>query len=58
MPRYVFSAGKITVEEGVFTPFKREEKQSSRGVLLLARNLHHAEEQESTTDKERPDVRQ
>ncbi len=57
MPRYVFSAGKVTVEEGVFTPFKCDEKQSPRGVLLLARKLLYAEEHASTTDKELPDVK-
>ena len=38
MPRYIFSGGKITVEEGVYTPFKKlDRQQTSRGVLLVAR---------------------
>ncbi len=57
MPRYIFSGGKITVEEGVYTPFKKTEKQSLRGVLILARNVLTGQQPE-TADKEKPHVRQ
>jgi len=58
MPRYIFSGGKITVEEGVYTPFKKIEKQSLRGVLILASNVLKPDEQPETADKEKPHVRQ
>ena len=56
MPRYVFSGGKITVEEGVYTPFKKlDRQQTSRGVLLVARPMRPTPEQPDTRDKEHPD---
>ena len=53
MPRYIFSNGKITVEEGVYTPFKKvDQHQRSRGVLLLAGAIHKSNEQSESKDKE------
>ena len=49
---------QITVEEGIYTPFKKTEKQSLRGVLILARNVLKSDEQLETADKEKPHVRQ
>jgi len=58
VPRYIFSGGKIMVEEGVYTPFKKTEKQSLRGVLILASSVLKSDEQPETADKEKPHVRQ
>jgi len=56
MARYVFSAGKITIEEGVYTPFKKlESQQTSRGVLLLARPILKSDERAECRDKEHSD---
>ncbi|HMN13433.1 MAG TPA: hypothetical protein PKD55_14015 [Bellilinea sp.] len=56
MPRYIFSNGKITVEEGVYTPFKKVDKQQrSRGVLLIAEAIRKPIEQSESKDKEHPD---
>jgi hypothetical protein len=46
------------VEEGVYTPFKKTEKQSLRGVLILASSVLKSDEQPETADKEKPHVRQ
>ena len=57
MPRYIFSGGKITVEEGVYTPFKKiDRQQTSRGVLLIAEQVLKSNEQSESIDKEKPDV--
>jgi hypothetical protein len=56
MPRYIFSDGKVTVEEGVFTPFKQPEKQSLRGVLLFAKDISKVGDIEESTDKEKSHV--
>jgi hypothetical protein len=56
MPRYIFSGGKITVEEGVYTPFKKiDRQQTSRGVLLVAEQVLKPTEQSESKDKEHPD---
>ena len=58
MPRYIFSNGEIAVEEGVYAPFKKAERQpTTRGVWLLAPHvLEPHEPSESTSkDKEHPD---
>ncbi|MCD4686852.1 MAG: hypothetical protein K8S97_13050 [Anaerolineae bacterium] len=57
MPRYIFSGGKVTVEDGMFSPLKRDDKQSSTGILLHAKALLKTSEQQESTDKEPPDVR-
>ncbi len=55
MPRYIFSNGKITVEEGVYTPFKKvDPQQPSRGVLLFAEEVRKPNEQSESKDKEHP----
>jgi hypothetical protein len=55
MTRYIFSNGKITVEDGGFTPRPTGER-SMCGVLILARDVLHQPEpeptDESTQDKE------
>jgi hypothetical protein len=56
MSRYIFSRGKVTVEEGVFTPFKQLDKQSLRGVLLFAQDILKTGEQQKSTDKEKVHV--
>ena len=59
MPRYIFSGGKITIEEGVYTPFKKvDPQQASRGVLLLAKKIPKPEEQSESIDKEHSDVQE
>lgn len=58
MPRYIFSEGKITVEEGVFTPFKQPDRQSQRGVLIFARNVLKTGDPQPSTDKEKAHVHQ
>ncbi len=55
MPRYIFANGKVTVEEGVYTPFKQIDKQSLRGVLIFAKTLVKAGAQTESKDKENPD---
>ncbi len=52
MPRYIFSNGKITVEEGLYTPLKREEKRPDRGILILAKPIFSAGESQESTKKE------
>ncbi|HEX3049255.1 MAG TPA: hypothetical protein VHP83_01260 [Aggregatilineaceae bacterium] len=57
MPRYVFSGGKVTVEDGVYTPILRGEKRLTRGVLILAQSvLPTVEPDESTQAKEQNHV--
>jgi hypothetical protein len=35
MPRYVFTEGKVTVEEGIYDPLLDEAKARETGVVLL-----------------------
>jgi hypothetical protein len=35
MPRYVFTEGKVTVEEGIYDPLLDEAKAKETGVVLL-----------------------
>ncbi len=56
MPRYIFSGGKITVEEGVYTPFKKvDRQQTARGVLLFAKAIRKPNERSESRDKEHSD---
>lgn len=52
MPRYIFSEGKVMVQEDAYAPVERESKESSRGVLILARQGPNSRSGESTQDKE------
>jgi len=58
MPRYIFSEGKVTVEEGVFTPFKQLDRQTLRGVLIFAQDILKTDNQQKSTDKEKDHVHQ
>ena len=59
MPRYIFSNGRITVEEGVYAPFKKVDRQQrSRGVLLMAGHILKPNEQTESKDKEFPDEKE
>ena len=52
MPRYIFSNGKVTVEEGVYLPLLRDDKPKRRGVLIVVRPSGPKEPEESTQEKE------
>lgn len=34
MPRYIFSGGKITVEEGVYVPLLKHDRRASRVAMV------------------------
>lgn len=50
MPRYVFSKGRVTVEDGVYSPVLREERPWRRGVLIMAQPFVQTEPEESTQE--------
>ena len=55
MARYVFSNGKVTIEEGVYLPLLRDEKSKRRGVLIVVQTSRQTTEPEkSTQEKELP----
>lgn len=61
MARYVFSHGKVEVEEGIFLPASRRDRRQKRtGVLILIPLLPPTGKQsESMLDEENlPDERQ
>lgn len=51
MPRYVFSNGKVTVEDGVYAPSSRSDKPRPEGVLIFPPLLCQNERQESKKDR-------
>ena len=48
MTRYVFSKGKVTVEEGVYTPLLPGTKPSRYGVLIFAESSDQNKPEETT----------
>lgn len=60
MPKYIFSQGKIWVEEGVYQPLLKRKKQLGDTFVLLFVNKLEAQPSESTAsvEKEQEDVEQ
>jgi hypothetical protein len=58
MPKYAFSQGRITVEEGVYLPILRDDKPKRRGVMILANRAHQPEPNESSARQEQTYVKQ
>jgi hypothetical protein len=56
MPRYVFSNGKVTVEDGLYLPVLRDDKPKRRGVVILASPSSNQEPEESKQEKEQSHV--
>lgn len=54
MPRYIFSGGKITVENGVYVPLLKRDRRASRAAMVaLISRLPLDDLPETTTqDKE------
>lgn len=54
MPRYIFSGGKITVENGVYVPLLKRDRRASRvAMMALISRLPLNDLSETTTqDKE------
>jgi len=54
MPRYIFSGGKITVENGVYVPLPKRDRRASRvAMVALISRLPLNDLPETTThDKE------
>ncbi len=54
MPRYIFSGGKITVENGVYVPLLKRDRRASRvAMMALISRLPLNDLPETTTqDKE------
>ena len=57
MPKYTFYQGRITVEDGVYTSFLRDDKSKRRGVMILAIRAQQQETNESNTKQEQPHVK-
>lgn len=51
MPRYVFSNGKVTVEDGIYLPVLRDEKPKRRAVLIMVQSSGPKESEESTQER-------
>lgn len=51
MPRYVFSQGKVTVEDGVYLPVLRDDKPKRRGVLIVVQPSSPNKPDESTHER-------
>ena len=58
MPKYTFYQGRITVEDGVYTPLLRDDKSKRRGVIILAIRTHQQESNESNAKQEQTHVKQ
>lgn len=56
MPKYTFSQGRVTVEDGVYTPILRDDKTKRRGVMILANRAHQQESNESNVKQEETHV--
>ena len=54
MPRYIFSGGKITVENGVYVPLLKRDRRASRVamVALISRLPLNDLPETTTQDKE------
>jgi len=60
MPKYIFSQGKIWVEEGVYQPLLKRKKQLGDTFVLLFLTKFHAQSSEPSepAEKEQEDVEQ
>ena len=56
MPKYIFSQGRVTVEDGVYTPILRDDKTKRRGVMILANRVHQQAANESDAKQEESHV--
>ena len=60
MPKYIFSQGKVWVEEGVYQPLLKRKKQLGDTFVLLFVSKSEAKSSEPTVamEKEQEDVEQ
>lgn len=52
MARYIFSNGKVTVEDGLYLPALRSDKPKRQGVLILVQPSGPQKPDLSTQEKE------
>lgn len=57
MPKYTFYQGRITVEDGVYTPLLRDDKSKRRGVMILVNRARQQESNESNAKQEEAHVK-
>ena len=55
MPKYVFSQGKVRVEDGVYLPLLHQDKSSESGVLILPTPDQDDEIEQPTEKQENQD---
>ncbi len=55
MAKYTFFQGQVTVEDGVYSPMLGDNKQTLRGVLILAQRLQDLIRPEATTQEKEPE---
>ena len=60
MPKYIFSQGKIWVEEGVYQPLLKRKKQLGDTFVLLfvSKSQAQSSEPSASVEKEQEDVEQ
>lgn len=53
MPRYVFSNGKVTAQDGAYLPVIRDDKPKRRGVVIFVLPANQPEPEESNQEKDK-----